>query len=465
MSARRHAVVIGASFAGLCSARVLAEFFDRVTIVERDAVPRGSEDARERPGVPQGRHVHALLARGAMELEQLFPGFHDAALARGAIELDMGLEAAFLRVYGWAPRLDFGVPLLLASRWLFEAAVRERCLATARIELRDATAIVGFSGGSERIDGVLFAADGADARLAGDLVVDASGRGSKAPQWLEAVGIAPPEETVVDGRWGYSTRWYRAPAKLPDRWWWRAMIIEGRPPDMLRGAVLIPVEDARWMVTLGGASGDYPPTDEAGFNAALAALRSPLIAEAVALARPISPIYGSRTMSNRLRRYERWARPPGGFLAVGDAVCAFNPIYGQGMTTAALCATALREALQRAEGDDLPARFFASQAHTQADAWSLATSADLRLPKTIGERSLAARLFAPYFDALMLATRRDAVVYKRFFEVLQMLQPASSLFAPAIVARVAASAVSGLVGGRRAPAPEAIPAGEVVSAS
>src|SRR5206468_1924794 len=134
---------------------------------------------------------------------------------------------------------------------------------------------------------------------------------------------------------------------------------EGRPPDMLRGGVLIPIEDGQWMVTVGGASGEYPPTDEGGFMAALANLRSPLIAEAVALAQPISPIYGTRTMSNRYRHYERWGRSVGGFIAVGDAVCAFNPIYGQGMTTAALCATALQAALQRTPGGALPATFFA----------------------------------------------------------------------------------------------------------
>jgi 2-polyprenyl-6-methoxyphenol hydroxylase-like FAD-dependent oxidoreductase len=464
MSPPRHAAVIGASFAGLCAARVLADFFERVTILERDALPRGSEDGRERPGVPQGRHVHVLLARGAMELERLHPGFRAEAIARGAIELDMGLEAAFLRVYGWAPRLDFGVPLLLASRWLFEATVRERSLAIPGIEVRDRTTVIGLSRAAERVDGVLLAADGGHSRLDADLVVDASGRASKAAQWLAALGVTPPEETVVDGLWGYSTRWYRAPARLPDGWWWRAIIIEGRPPEVLRGGVLIPVEDARWMVTLGGASGDYPPTDEAGFNAALAGLRSPLIAQAVALARPISPIYGSRTMSNHLRHYERWLRPLAGFIAVGDAVCAFNPIYGQGMTTAALCAAALGDALRRTRGDDLPATFFSMQARAQSDAWSLATGADLRLQKTIGDRPLSARLLAPYFDALLLATRNDGVVYKRFFEVLQMLQPLSSLFAPGIVARVAAHALCSLVGsGKEAPAP--IPDRQVVTAA
>ena len=218
------------------------------------------------------------------------------------------------------------------------------------------------------------------------------------------------------------------------------------------------------MVTVGGASGDYPPTDEDGFLAALANLRSPLIAEAVALARPISPIYGSRTMSNRLRHYERWRRPVCGFIAVGDAVCAFNPVYGQGMTTAALCAAALREALRRTQGGPaLPATFFAMQARAQRDAWTLATGADLRLPKTTGKRPLAAGVVAPYLDALMLATRNDPVVHKRFFDVLQMLKPVSSFFAPGIIARVAVDAVSTLAGGRRSETISTVPDPEVLT--
>ena len=471
MSTARHAVVIGASFAGLCAARVLGDFFDRVTIVERDALPSGARDAQatlDRPGVPQGRHVHALLARGLTELEHLFPGFRADALERGAIEMDMGLEAAFLRVYGWAPRLDFGVPLLVASRWLFEAAVRKRCLATPGLEVRDRAMVIGLStaarDGCLRVDAVRVTGEGGDATLPAELVVDASGRGSKAPEWLEAIGVTPPEETVVDGHWGYSTRWYRAPAELPKRWWWRAIIIEGRPPDMLRGGVLIPIEDGQWMVTVGGASGEYPPKDEGGFLAALANLRSPLIAEAVALARPTSPIYGSRTMSNRYRHYEHSGRSVGGFIAVGDAVCAFNPIYGQGMTTAALCAAALRDALQRTHGRTLPATFFARQARVQRDAWTLATGADLRLRKTTGKRPLASGIVAPYFDALVLATRDDPVVHKRFFDVLQMLRPVSSFFAPGIVARVAAARLRMLAGGRRAEPIATSPDAEVVTA-
>jgi 2-polyprenyl-6-methoxyphenol hydroxylase-like FAD-dependent oxidoreductase len=436
-----HAVVVGASLAGLCAARVLSDFFPRVTLVERDRLPAGAED---RPGVPQGRHVHALLARGTIELERLFPGFRRRLLDRGVVELDFGLDAAVLRPYGWAPRQAFGIPLLLASRRLVESVVREavsRLPGVTRFERSAATALrVESRDGRRRAVGVrLVSEERGTVDLGADLVVDASGRETKAPDWLRAVGLEPPAETVIDPFAGYSTRWFAAPDRLPDRWWWKAIVIEPRPPGSWLGAVLVPVEDRQWMVTLGGVSRHYPPTDEQGYTAMLGEIRSPLIAEAVRLACPVTPVYGNRQMANRRRHYESWAGGLDGFVAVGDSVCAFNPIYGQGMTTAALCAGALEKTLAGVDpaAADFARRFFRAQAAAQNDAWALATGADLRLPDTVGRRSLAARLFAGYGDALVFATRDDPVVHRRFFEVLQMLRPVSALSSPAIAVRVA----------------------------
>jgi 2-polyprenyl-6-methoxyphenol hydroxylase-like FAD-dependent oxidoreductase len=443
-----HAVVVGAGLAGLCAARVLAEHFERVTIVERDALPRGAED---RPGVPQGRHVHALLARGAAELETLFPGLRAALVGRGAVEIDMGDEAAILRGSGWARRERFGVPLVLASRRLIEACVRERLLATEQVTVRDRTTVTELR---SRPDGEGLRATGASivsrdpgsqSELAADLVVDASGRASKAPDWLRSLGLEPPAETLVDAFAAYTTRWYRAPERPPPEWWWKAIVVEFRPPECTLGGVLIPIEDGQWMVTLGGLARCHPPMDEDGFTAALRWIRSPLIAEAVAEARPISPVYGNRQMSNRLRRYERWRGQLAGFVAIGDSAAAFNPIYGQGMTTAAICARALGEAI-RAAGPtdrDLPRVFFGLQARAQRDPWAMATGADFRVPEAIGDRPLSASLLAPYFEALVAATAGDPVVHRRFFEVLQMLRPLSALFTPSIVGRVAIHALAG----------------------
>ncbi|MGH7857842.1 MAG: NAD(P)/FAD-dependent oxidoreductase, partial [Candidatus Binatia bacterium] len=443
------AVVVGASLGGLCAARVLADSFERVTLVERDAVPRGACD---RPGVPQARHVHALLARGMEELERLFRGFRKDMLEQGAVASDMGLDAAVMRAYGWAPRQRFGIDLLLASRRLIEHVVREKCFALPNVEVLEGTTVTGLrttrQGSRLRAAGVEI-----DGRSIGaELVVDASGRTSRAPEWLRKAGLEPPEETVVDGLAGYSTRWYEAPERLPENWWWKSILIEPRPPENMYGAVLVPVEGRQWIVTLAGLSRRYPPTDEAGFTAALRWLRSPLIAEAVALAKPASPVYGSRAMSNRLRHYERWRNRLDGFVAVADSVCVFNPIYGQGMTTSAICARVLAEAIRDTAPTDpaLAATFFRMQARAQQDPWALATGADLRLPDTEGPRPFGASLVGRYMESLFLSTREDPVVHRLLFEVLQMLRPVSALLAPGIAARVAARSLRRRIGGEGA---------------
>src|SRR5262245_7249440 len=362
--ASTHAAVIGGGLAGLCATRALAGVFDRVTLVDRDTLPVGAE---ERSGVPQGRHVHALLVRGRRELEHLFPGFEATMKARGALEMDFGLEWAALRQHGWDRRMSTGMTALFASRVLIETVVREQVRAHLNVTVLERTEVTRLAAAADRVNGVgLRARDGGETRtLATDLVVDASGRASHAPAWLEMLGLPPPPQTVVDSFCGYSTRWYQAPPpeRWPRKWWWKGIWIDPEldgPTDGLIGGVLSPVEDERWIVTLAGVARNYPPSDEGGFAAALDRLRSPILAQAVRLAEPISPVYCNRAMANRFRHYERWPARLAGFLAVGDAVSAFNPVYGQGMTTAAVSARILADTLAAAgpEAPDLPARFF-----------------------------------------------------------------------------------------------------------
>ena len=433
----QRAVVIGGSIAGLCAARALADYFDRVTVLDRDAYPAGPA---ERAGVPQGRHVHALLARGRCELERLFPGFERRMLAAGAHEIDFGRDFATLRGAGWMAREESGIATLFASRTLLETIVRDLLRAVPRVELLEHAAVTGLVAERRRHPRVR-AVRLADGELAAELVVDASGRGSKAPAWLGALGLEPPAETVVDSHSGYATRWYREPepARWPAEWWWKGIWVDPQEPEHMTAGVLFPVEGGRWIVTIAGIAGHYPPSDEAGFGAALGRLRSPIIAHAVQLAEPISPVYSNRAMANRFRHYERWPARLDGFLAVGDSVCAFNPVYGQGMTTAAVAACILADCLARVgpTSPTLPPTFFRAQGRFLGEPWSLATGADFRFPGTAGERPALIGVFNRYTDALFAAAADDAELRRLIGEVINMLRPPAAFFAPRVLGRVA----------------------------
>jgi flavin-dependent dehydrogenase len=311
----------------------------------------------------------------------------------------------------------------------------------------EATGLVGSPRDRARVVGVTARSrdGGATTEILADLVVDASGRASKAPAWLSALGLRAPEESVVDSFAGYSSRWYRRPdaSRWPARFWWKGLWIDPAPPERLTGGVLFPVEGDRWIATLIGFSRCYPPTEEEGFDRAIRDLPSPAIAETLALGEPISPVYATRSMSNRFRHYERMPDRIDGFTAVGDSVCVYNPIYGQGMTVSALCARALEDTIARVgpSAPGLGRAFFQAQARVFEAPWSLAAGNDLRFPATVGERAPLAAFLKVYTDALSVACLDDEEIHRRAMEVYYMLKPGHHLFAPDIVGRVVASAV------------------------
>lgn len=441
MSFRDHAVVVGGSLAGLCAASALARRFRRVTVVERDALP---DDASTRPGTQQGRHVHVLLTRGRRELDALFPGFEAQLLARGAVELDFGMTFAVLRQHGWQRRQPFDITGLFQSRALLESVARDLARRIPNLEIRERTDVLGLVADGRpagRVSGltVQSRAGGGPERIEADLVVDASGRSSHVVRWLEEIGLPAPEEVVVDSDGGYATRWYKAPRpeRLPASWWWKGIWIDPELPDGRVAAVLSPVEGDRWIVTLGGLEGNYPPTDEAGFDEFLLRLRSPLLAQAVALAEPLTPVYGHRAMANRFRHFESWRARLDGFVALGDAVCAFNPVYGQGMTAAAVSAQILGRWVEQAgAGALVPRRFFRAQARFLREVWTLATGADFRFPKTTGPRPPFAGVANGYLDLLVPASEEDPVVRAAMRDVIHLLDSPTAIFRPRVIARV-----------------------------
>jgi 2-polyprenyl-6-methoxyphenol hydroxylase-like FAD-dependent oxidoreductase len=449
---RRHAVVVGGSLPGMLAARVLSDHFRKVTLLERDFFP---DTPAGRKGLPQGRHVHALLERGRGEMERFLPGLTGELVRAGAEPLDATRDIAWMNPYGWYVRFPGDLRMLACTRDLIDWGVRRQVAALPNVRVLDGAAVAGLipgpQGGS-RVAGVRLRsypedgeADRCGAILAADLVVVADGRNSRLPQWLGALGYEPPQETVVNSFQGYASRFYRPPAEFESDW--KALYIQQAPPGDPRGGVLFPVEGGRWLVSLVGGDGDYPPTDEAGFLAFARGLRSPALYKAIVGAEPLTPIAGQRATENRLRHYHRVARFPDGVVAVGDAVCAFNPVYGQGMTAAALGAEVLDRWLREGSPHSGPGRSCVFQrrlARATAAAWQLSTGADYQFRTTDGppQRRIG-RLTGRYIAAVTRAATRRPWIRRRLAEVLHLLRPPSALLGPGVLARVVCDTLAG----------------------
>ncbi len=427
---RGHALVVGAGVSGLLSARVLSESFDRVTLVERDALPEG---AVARKGVPQARHLHSLASRGSEILEDLFPGFDAELAAAGCPLLDQAADAVTALSAGRLPRFRSGITMRAASRALVERRIRARLEDHPGIRFLMGREVVGLLPGPEGVSGVrtLLRADGSIEELPADLVVDASGAGSRAPRWLEEMGHEAPNETVVDARLGYATRWYRVPEDFSGDWTGVA-VLPGWPAST-RGGTLRRVDGDLWTTVLIGTGGDYPPTDPEEFEAFAASLHSPAIHDAIKGAEPASPVYGYRRTANRLRHYEG-TRLPGNFLVAGDAACVLNPSYGQGMTAAALSALALRECLRKDRAPNLSRRFQRRQRKAVAPCWTATTNSDAQWAAGgLEDLGLMRRVLYRISEAVMeLAVERQDIA-RTLLGVKNLIEPPAALLRPGIL--------------------------------
>lgn len=431
--------------AGLTAARVLADHFDRVTVVERDLLSTGTP--QQRRGVPQARHLHVLMVRGRAILAELFPGLEDDLIAAGARPIDMGRDLAWLTPAGWGVRFRSGLEHLPVSRDLLESRVRAHLGALARVEFRDDRHVEGLlAEGSTVIRVRLRPASGdrgVTETLRADLVVDASGRGSKAPLWLQEIGFPAPEETLVNTFAGYASRVHRRPAALEGPV--RAIHLQSAPPTFTRGGALYPLEGECCLLTVIGLGRDYPPLDDGGFLSFAAGLRSPMIHEAIRDAEPLSMIAGSRATQSRLRHYDKLARHPERFVVLGDAVSAFNPVYGQGMTTAALAALALGDLLttparRRYRGgvEGLARRFYRRLVKVNRAPWTLATGADLRVAGVEGPPARGrARLIHRQIARVVPLTTEHQPSRQTMLEVVNMVRPPEALYRPTILAALA----------------------------
>jgi 2-polyprenyl-6-methoxyphenol hydroxylase-like FAD-dependent oxidoreductase len=432
----KHALVIGGSLAGLLAARVLADHFEQVTIVDRDTFPNSPT---HRNGVPQARHNHILLLKGKAIFERYFPGLEQELLASGAASADVGNEFLSVSIFGRVAPFQMGVQMLLCSRNLIEWRVRQRLGDYRNVRILSHIEVTGLPAqeGNQRVVGVQIRPRGDEPfpdTLTADLVVDCSGRGSRASEWLDGMGYPRPETTVVNSHLGYSTRWFKQPAQtLP----WKGVVIAVKPPDNPRAGSLLLVEGGLMIVTLAGTAGLFPPTDEAGFIEFASQLSDPFLYNAIRQTEPVSQIFGYRRTANQWRRYERLKDWPGGFVVMGDAACCFNPIYGQGMTAAALGASLLDEMLQDEPGTVTTSfgKTFQNRLAKRLEIpWLMATNEDFRWENTEGEHpGPAARLVGAYFDRVIKLACQDERAGRAFNEVVQLLQPPTSLFRPQIL--------------------------------
>lgn len=437
-----HAVVIGASMTGLLTSRILVEYFERVTIIERDCLPQKPEARR---GVPQAHHSHALQTQGQRILEQLFPGIEAELTAAGAPNIEWSYNFYFLSSWGWGANSPSELITPSCSRTFLEWSVRQRLNSYSNLKFVTATQVKGLltDESNSKITGVqIFSQEESqEQQLQADLVVDASGRNSLLPKWLEKIGHHPPTKTVVNCFGGYSTCWYEIPEGFQADW--KGIFVPPKAPDDKRGGFLYPVEGNRWAATAIGVSKDYPPIDRDGFMEFLRSLRTPLIYEAIKDAKPLSPVYGYRHIENSWYHYEKLSKLPEGLIAIGDAVCALNPFYGQGMTVSALSTLTLdkclREQFQRSPHNltDLTKRFQSQLAKLVTNPWLMATSEDSRWETTVGRQTdLFTKLMQEYMNRILILSVKDAKIHKRFVEVVQMVKTPQSLFAPNILAKV-----------------------------
>jgi 2-polyprenyl-6-methoxyphenol hydroxylase-like FAD-dependent oxidoreductase len=442
------AIVIGASMGGLLAARVLSEHFEQVTLLERDTFPAAGEN---RKGVPQGRHAHAVLARGLQIMEGYFPGLIDRLVSLGADYGDVSEKARWFHEGGCHQSTHSGVNAINVSRPLLEAEVRARVLALPNVQAMEGCDVLGLLTTPDKkgVTGVRIIrrkAGSAEESLTADLVVDASGRGSRSPAWLEEMGYERPlEEAVKVGITYTSCQYRRKPEHIPGV---NALVMAASPENQ-RVGVLLSMEGNRWILTVAGYLGAQATPGHAGLLEYVRGLDDPAIYQVIKDAEPLTEPATHKIPSNLRRRYDRLTRFPQGYLVMGDALASFNPVYGQGMSVAAMEAAALDNCLARGKVR-LAERFFKQAAKIIDIPWETAVGNDLRFPEVEGPRNGMVRFINWYISKLHHAARQDTTVSVAFLKVVNLVEPPPSVMKPGIMWRVLRNNLGSRAGERAA---------------
>ncbi|MGW6258302.1 FAD-dependent monooxygenase [Streptomyces sp. NPDC055085] len=431
-----RAVIIGAGLGGALAAAAMSPYVDEVVVLDRDDLPADGPDHRK--GLPQGRHAHLLMAGGLDAMEALLPaaGVRKRLLAAGAREISLSSGMVVLSSEGWLRRWRRTHHAMITCTralldWTVRAAVVEGC---GNVEIRKAR-VTGLVGGARRVQGVRVASDEQTTELRADIVVEATGRGSRIVNWLSELGVTGVEEKNVDSGLVNATRIYRTPSGAED---FPLTMVQadpyvGRPG---RSAVIVPIEGDRWMVSLAGSRGGEPPADPDGFLRYTLDLPHPLIGQLISRAEPLTEVFLSRSTSNSRRYLEKIRDWPDGLIVLGDALATFNPAYGQGMSVAALGALELGH---RLEGSDLAATGLARRVQRSAarhveTAWNIAVGQDVLYPDVRGGRPTAAdRVAARYTRRLTRAATGSLTAATALWDVTGLKAGPARLLGPGTV--------------------------------
>ncbi len=430
-----HAVVLGGSIAGMLAARVLSDAYSRVTVIERDDLTAAGTNLR--PAISWAIHIHALLERGRVIIEDLFPGFVDDMIAAGVPVGDYGSTCHYYFNGEMFAITDTGMACVAANRPVIEHFLRSRTLPRPGVVLRERTDIVGLvaNEGNERITGVRVQSrdGGGEEVISADLIVDASGRGSRSPRWLEELGYEKAPEEKVQMDLTYTTMDFVGPLPV-DPLGEDIALVPTATPGFPRGGIFARLAD-RYALTLTGIAGDRAPTDHDGFLAYAKTLPVKEVFNAIENAEQRAPAGSFRFPASVRRHYEKLRRFPAGYLILGDAACIFNPVYAQGMTVAAMGANVLRE--QLAKGVDPSFRdYFRDLAKATDSPWMMSASADLGYETVRGKRTLATKIGNAYMSKVMAAAAKDPVVARGFMRTISLIDPPQALMKPSMMRRV-----------------------------
>jgi 2-polyprenyl-6-methoxyphenol hydroxylase-like FAD-dependent oxidoreductase len=461
----KTAVVLGGSAAGLCAAGALAPHFDQVVVLERDELPA---EAQHRRGVPQSKHPHFLLNSGRRAIGALFPGFEDELIAAGGLHLMPSVDAAYLDGEGWSARKRSSMTMIYSSRILIERVLRDQVRGLANVAVREGVTVNGLTIRAGEVHGVDFATSGGGEHIDADFVVDAMGRGSSVGNWLVAAGWPEPETRTLDAKVTYTSRWYDLPtsAERPASWWWQHLVImptpdKGEHPAEHEFLVnFFPIEGNRVIACMGSWGIEMPRTTEA-FVESARRVRAPLFAAAMDRCAPTSEVHLTRSTGNKWRRYDRWATPPTGLVFIGDSICAFNPFYAQGISSASGSALLLREHLSRTQHLDAGfySRFLVTQRKLLNVPWRLAMARDQAYECAVGteklpewRRRIVAAMAGPAFSLIVGAAREDDVVDEHFAKVFNMDQSLGDMMRnPRVIAGLVRYRVRATLGRHRVP--------------